>query len=70
VVHVEVFLGLVVDVYFELGDFVLCFGCDDEVVGGVDFEVFALVVFFLEERPVNYMDVRRCSAGHTSFRVI
>ena len=33
-VHVEVFLRLVVDVYFELRNFVFGFGYNDEVVGG------------------------------------
>ena len=31
---VEILLGLVVDMNLKLGDFVLCFGDDYEVVGG------------------------------------
>jgi len=46
-VDVQVLLRFVVDVYFELGDFVFCF-CDyKEVVGGEDLEFLAFVVFFV-----------------------
>jgi hypothetical protein len=33
-VGIKIFLGLVVDIYFELGNFVFGFGYNDEVVGG------------------------------------
>lgn len=46
-VHVEVLLVLVVDVDLELGDFIFCFGGDDEVVGGQDFEILAFVVILV-----------------------
>lgn len=44
---VEVLLRFVVDVYFELGDFVFCFCGYEEVVSGQYFEFFAFVVVFV-----------------------
>jgi hypothetical protein len=46
-VNVEVFLRLVVDINFELGDFVLCFCDHDKVVCWKDFELSTFVFILL-----------------------
>lgn len=43
---VEVFLGFVVDIDLELGDFVLGLGDYNEVVCGKNFELFSLILVF------------------------
>jgi hypothetical protein len=47
VVDVEIFFGLVVDVDFQLGNFIGGPGCDDEVVGCLYLESGAFIFVFV-----------------------
>ena len=51
VMSVEVFFGLVVDIDFELGYFILGFGNNEEVVGWEDFELFSLIILGILMKP-------------------
>jgi len=43
-VDIEIFLRFVVHIDLELRNFIFSFGGDEKVVGGVNFEFFALII--------------------------
>ena len=57
VMYIEIVLRLIIDVNFELRDFIFGFRDDKEVVCWKDFEIIALVVFVLGVRLRLGMDV-------------
>lgn len=68
-VSVEVLLGFVIDINFELGDLILGFRDYYKVVYGQDFELFSLVLISTVLSGIKWVNIGGSETKYLSLRL-
>ena len=68
-VSVEVLLGFVIDINFELGDLILGFRDCYKVVYGQDFELFSLVLISTVLSGIKWVNIGGSETKYLSLRL-